>query len=94
LFYVALTRARKNVYISYLKSKDEKPLNPSRFITEIKEELKEETEIDNKKEYDQEGLDFKTIEKPKDILNRDLIKQKFLEKGLSPTSLNNYLQCP
>ncbi len=94
LFYVALTRARKNVYISYLKSRDEKPLNPSRFITEIKEELKEETEIDNKKEYDNEGLDFKIIEKPKDILNKDLIKQKFLEKGLSPTSLNNYLKCP
>ena len=35
MFYVAMTRARKNLYIYYSKERYNKELNPSRFIGEI-----------------------------------------------------------
>lgn len=35
IFYVAITRSSKNLYISYIKNRLGKPLKPSRFIGEI-----------------------------------------------------------
>ena len=35
LFYVAMTRAKKMLYISYVKEKSGKPSEPSRFVKEL-----------------------------------------------------------
>ena len=35
LFYVAVTRAKKKLVISYTKEKSGKPMEPSRFVTEL-----------------------------------------------------------
>ncbi|MDD4201492.1 MAG: ATP-dependent DNA helicase [Candidatus Pacebacteria bacterium] len=91
LFYVALTRAKKEVLISYSdKNEEGREQIPSRFVQEIKNGsfLK----IEGKTE---EKLIFTpSLSKTEEIKDKNLIKNTFLSKGLSATGLNNYLQCP
>ena len=35
MFYVAMTRAKERLIISYVKEKNGKDLNPSRFVEEL-----------------------------------------------------------
>ncbi|HEY4525948.1 MAG TPA: PD-(D/E)XK nuclease family protein, partial [Candidatus Paceibacterota bacterium] len=98
LFYVGLTRARKELYLTYAcHAEDEREQVPSQFLEEIKPELKEvldadkwDREFDGKKEI---VFADKKQDKP-DKLNRDFVRTIFEEKGLSVTALNNYLECP
>lgn len=95
LFYMALTRAKKDVYITYSKlSAEGKEQAPCQFINEIKEGLKEEIEILKGKSpiYESLLLAGKTTRPGLD--EKNFIKNLFLKRGLSPTSLNNYLACP
>ena len=39
LFYVAVTRAKQRLFISYLKKRYDKTLQPSRFIRELSDSL-------------------------------------------------------
>ncbi len=101
LFYVALTRARKGVVISFSESSlDGKSQIGSQFISEIGSNLIEyinteefEAEFLNKKEvlllpdYDLEG------DKIEDN-NKNFLQSLFLQQGLSVTGLNNFLECP
>ena len=91
LFYVALTRAKKEVFISYSKVNEEgKEQIFSKFIKDIKDDLIVKTE--EKKEGEiifNPPLSFK-----KNFKNKDMIKNIFIAKGLSVTGLNNYIQCP
>lgn len=98
LFYVCLTRARKGVIISYsLLGLEGKEQIPTQFVDEIAEEFKErlnvqafETEFLNHKE-----IIFKpSIHIGQDIQSKEFIRELFLERGLSATALNNYLECP
>lgn len=99
LFYVAMTRAKENLSISYPKTSDAgKDLQASLFISEIIEN--KNLEFLEKSSKDDEVFDFTIAQ----LLiakheNPTLIERKFLEErldnySLSVTHLNNYLKCP
>lgn len=98
LFYVALTRARKQVYISYaLAREDGRELFPSQFIEEISTAYKVfgKSEIYEKSLEDNPKILFtnrKEIRLKED--EREFLREVFEKRGLSPTALNNYLECP
>lgn len=100
LFYMAITRARKEVFITYPEiSDDGRQYVPSQFINEIRPDLKEE--IDNIKQSEHISLFINSAKPNIDTpINRSttgekiFIRDLFLSRGLSPTSLNNYLRCP
>lgn len=98
LFYVALTRARKEVSITWSKeSLSKKEQLPSQFIEEIGESLVEK--IDTGAFEKSVGSDLLSLFAPKNNYGADIkdihyLQQLFLEQGLSVTALNNYLRCP
>lgn len=98
LFYVALTRAKKEVTITYASEDDtgEEKL-PSRFIGEIRPELMEKPDSSgfNKEARENPLFDFlaKTSKDPR-VKDISYIKEIFSRRGLSVTGLNNYLECP
>ncbi len=98
LFYVAMTRAKKQVIISYSKvGFDGKEQLPTQFIEEIDEAYKDKEIFESK---DEELNDFtekllsvhQTMELKVD--DREFLKELFLVEGLSVSGLNNYLKCP
>lgn len=98
VFYVALTRAKREVFITYSMTKDsgERAL-PTRFINELKPEL---TETINAKKYENEfnanlAIEFAETKKQAPLLEeKEYLNRLFKEQGLSVTALNNYLKCP
>ncbi len=99
LFYVAITRAEKHLYISYPEFRqDGKPLEPSMFITEILQahilpELK--VELPEEALFSFRALQYGAEQAP-EIAKVD---QLFIDNLLSGftmnvTALNNYLRCP
>lgn len=98
LFYVALTRAKKAVSITYSKeSATKKEQIPCQFIQEIKPEL---LDVMPTEKYEKEFESEKEIvfSPPKikgtDIKDKEFIKELFMQRGFSVTALNNYLRCP
>ncbi|MFA6189950.1 MAG: ATP-dependent DNA helicase [Candidatus Staskawiczbacteria bacterium] len=98
LFYVALTRAKKQITITYAEKNSEgREKLVSLFVGEIKPELTKVFELD-KTEIKLE--DSNSIEYAEDIDEKPTIKEKsflnelFIKNGLSVTALNNYLSCP
>jgi DNA helicase-2/ATP-dependent DNA helicase PcrA len=94
LFYVALTRARKEVMITYAKEGNQgRELLPTQFVSEISDEFKKvglsNQTFDTATHY-RESIAHKNHE----IRNKEYLQELFLEQGLSVTSLNNYLKCP
>jgi DNA helicase-2/ATP-dependent DNA helicase PcrA len=98
LFYVALTRAEQNLYISYAKFKnDGKEMEPSMFIAEILEQHDLKImpfPVSAEEIFEFELLQFNAqapeIEKAEeDFINA--ILDKFV---MNVTALNNYLKCP
>jgi len=91
LFYVALTRAKKHVYITYSESDNEgRELSPSRFISEITDaHIEYKNKISSVKINHNQKTENISIFK-----DRSYIKTLFLERGFSVTHLNNYLECP
>ncbi|ASZ10508.1 ATP-dependent helicase [Chitinophaga pendula] len=99
LFYVAITRAEKYLYISYPEHKqDGKQLEPSMFLTEISEQhILPNEKITHSEEtmFDFELLNYSKNQAP-EIARID---QLFVEAMLgnfvmNVTALNNYLDCP
>jgi len=98
LFYVALTRARQGVTITYAcKRLDGRENLPSRFVAELIPDFIHE--IDTKK-YEKESLRdplSRYAERknfgPKSS-DRKYVQELFDNQGLSVTALNNYLRCP
>lgn len=99
LFYVALTRAKAEIAISYAKENElRKKQLKSRFISEISPDLIEE------KETEKHEIEFEKNKKilftPRPdrgrgkILEKNFVRELFLERGLAVTALNNYLKCP
>ena len=99
LFYVCLTRARKNIYISYadkyITANYTKETFPTMFIKELPQ--------NNIKYINVKSLKSKKILNlflsPASIQTIGLKEQKFLKNiienfKLSPTALNTYLTCP
>ena len=98
LFYMALTRARKNIFITYAATSPEgREQVPSQFIGEIKPELKEEiSSALYEAQLARRGSILLSPPQPTAVASDEkaLVRETFLKRGLSPTSLNNYLACP
>lgn len=97
LFYMALTRTRKNVFITYSAlSPEGREQVPSQFIGEIKPELKEEiASSPYEAKLARCGSVLSMPIRPAAVADeKNAVKEMFLKRGLSPTSLNNYLACP
>ncbi len=103
LFYVALTRARKEVIITYSTyGIDGKEQVPSQFINEIVETYRELVNIE---EFEKNFLANKQIilsplsSSSADVLNeylanKDYFAEVFARRGFAVSHLNNYLECP
>lgn len=98
LFYVALTRARKNIFITYSNSsEDGREQIASQFLTEIPEELLEKIDVEKFEKKFSKNLEdiFKVKEKNKDLnFSKEFTTEVFRRQGLSVSGLNNYLECP
>lgn len=99
LFYVALTRAQEFLQVSYAVAKDDdKELEASQFVSEIKESgLAEFSNINLK---DASVVDFQlhqfqlpTLENPK-LIEQHYLAERMEKYSMSVTHLNNYLKCP
>lgn len=98
LFYVALTRAKKEIVITYAKiDANGREKLPSQFVGELRDDLlvQESAEL-----YEAEfGKQKEVLFAPRsttgvDIKDKEYIKELFLRNGFSVTALNNYLECP
>ena len=99
LFYVALTRAEKHLYISYSKFKnDGKELEPSMFIAEIQDEHElpaEKIIIDTEVLAEFSVLHFSEAEAPEiEKMEEELIGRTLEKFVMNVTAINNYLKCP
>ena len=99
LFYVALTRARQDIEVSYaLKDEKDKDLTKSLFVVELEESgaaqlLKQKANEEDLLHF----FDFMLTHRNEEYI--DLVKQDFVKKEvenfrLSATNLNSYLRCP
>ncbi|WP_295654814.1 ATP-dependent DNA helicase [uncultured Mucilaginibacter sp.] len=99
LFYVALTRAKQSLFISYpRKEKSGKEQEASQFVGEIL------ADTDYAVQYPKVGEDammefyltqFNEAEKPKvELIDKNYINQLLQNYTLSVTHLSNYLDCP
>lgn len=99
LFYVAVTRAKKHLYISFSKlNNDNKELEPSMFIAEIRDQHPN-IKIEQPKVSDEEIATFSTlqfIEQAPEIaqLEDDFVSNLLEKFVMNVTALNNYLKCP
>jgi DNA helicase-2/ATP-dependent DNA helicase PcrA len=99
LFYVAITRAKTNLYISYAaKDKKDKEHTRSTFITEIveKSDIKVQSQqVDEGVLTDYLALKFAETAKPEiELVEQEYINKVLKSYTLSVTHLNNYLNCP
>jgi len=99
LFYVALTRARMHLEVSYaLQDDKEKPLTKSVYVVELEESNAAVIRKDHASEKELlHFFDFMLLQKNDTYIS--LIKQDFVKKEvenfrLSATNLNSYLKCP
>lgn len=98
LFYVAITRAKMGVVITYSKEgQNGREQLPSQFIGEIKEELLErldtrslEKDFEDKKHILFQSAENKQYEK----IDQEFVAEILTKNGFSVTALNNYLDCP
>lgn len=98
LFYVALTRAKRRLVITYSRQSPEgRELLPSQFVTELKPDL---IESGDSKPYEKEFRERADLifyaparqdSKPDE---KKFLNNLFQAQGLSVTALNNYLECP
>jgi len=99
LFYVALTRAKQCLMISYSSTdKNGKDQESSQFVGEILADTHLQVERPQVNEDDMIGFyatQFNVDDKPKvELLDTNYINQLLQNYTLSVTHLNNYLDCP
>jgi DNA helicase-2/ATP-dependent DNA helicase PcrA len=99
LFYVALTRAEKHLYISFSKFMNNgKELEPSMFIAEIQDEqdIKTEKMIVTQEELSEfASLQFASTGSPEiEKIEEEFISNMLDKFVMNVTALNNYLKCP
>lgn len=97
LFYVALTRAKKHLHISYADHKnDGKDAVPTKFIYEMCEPASvQESQVSdaNVLQYIQAGL-MPTGKGRIEVLHHEWMDKAIREMHMSASSLNSYLECP
>jgi DNA helicase II / ATP-dependent DNA helicase PcrA len=97
LFYVAMTRAKKELSITYSKSDWEgREQEKSQFITELPTECTTtlDTEAFEKSHLTDLTFFLMPFQSERTIYEPAFIKDLFMKKGLTATGLNNYLNCP
>lgn len=98
MFYVALTRAEKHLYISYANYRnDGKELEPSMFIAEIQEGIKLPVKniiIPPEQMMDFELLNFTQQAPEIEHAEEDFITSILDKFVMNVTALNAYLDCP
>jgi len=99
LFYVALTRAEKHLFISFSRFKnDGKDLEPSMFIAEILDRHilpAEKVFISEEVLSEFSALQFGEAEAPEiEKIEKDLMDRLLDKFVMNVTALNNYLKCP
>jgi DNA helicase-2/ATP-dependent DNA helicase PcrA len=98
LFFVAMTRAKRELYISYSEQNENgKKLEASQFVTEILES--KDIQFDRIELPEDEVNKFQLytlLQKQKSIqlIDHDLIDKVLSNLKLSVTALNKYLKCP
>jgi DNA helicase-2/ATP-dependent DNA helicase PcrA len=95
LFYVAITRAEKFLFISYSKYKnDGKEMEPSMFIAEILEEHQIPVAVPIESLIEFESLQFR-LQAPEILKSEEDFITGILEKfTMNVTALSAYLNCP
>jgi len=99
LFYVALTRAEKQLQISFSKFRpDGKEIEPSMFIAEIRDSHNipiQEITISNESLDEFAELMLGESKAPEIAqIEKDLVDALLVKFVMNPTALNNYLRCP
>jgi DNA helicase-2/ATP-dependent DNA helicase PcrA len=99
LFYVAMTRSRKGLYISYAKQDmRNKDLHASRFVSELEQhpDVVIEERVLDRDVVDSFAADLFKFRSPAslDTRNVDWLDEILKRFALSPTALNKYLDCP
>lgn len=98
LFYVAMTRAKKEVAITYsLQGEKGEHLLPCQFIGEIDGshlEIIDTKNYEEKFSLTKESAFLEVKNAGADIKDKDHLRKIFFEQGLSVTAINNYLNCP
>jgi DNA helicase-2/ATP-dependent DNA helicase PcrA len=98
LFYVAMTRAEKHLYITYANQKEGGGADvASQFVSELEGFVEARTmnDIDTSiiERYRLQST-LKTSSIKIDIINKDFIRQQLEKYVMSVTHLNKYLSCP
>ncbi|MDP3963745.1 MAG: ATP-dependent DNA helicase [bacterium] len=96
LFYMALTRAKRHVFITYsAMAEDGRECVPSQFIEEIRPELRQMHSGEGIEEtLPQRRAEFLAAPASSPIPDTAYFAEIFRTRGLSATALNNYLSCP
>ncbi|MCJ8210794.1 ATP-dependent helicase [Mucilaginibacter sp. RS28] len=99
LFYVALTRAKQHLYISYpAKDRNGKDLESSQFVGEILAETNLQVQhphVNSESLLNYFATQFTEEDKPVlDLLDNNYINILLQNYTLSVSHLNNYLDCP
>ncbi len=98
LFYVAITRARKEVSITYAKEIDGGGVVlGSQFIRELNPlnlEIQEVKIHEESLSKNREIIFAEPISSHASLHDKSFIKEIFMRNGFSVTALNNYLKCP
>jgi DNA helicase-2/ATP-dependent DNA helicase PcrA len=99
VFYVALTRARKEVFVTMSKTDREgKEQLPTQFIAELKPDILEPLNVAAvEKDFaaHRGEIEF-AVAAPKkpELKDKAFLNELFEQQGLSVTAINNYLECP
>ncbi len=97
LFYVALTRARSEVTVSFpTRSARGESLLPSQFIAEINPDVcYRPTTVDLEKDLGTQKNTFAVRSTQGiELHDKEFLRKLFFDQGLSVTALNKYLKCP
>ncbi len=97
LFYVAMTRAKKGLYISFSrKDWQGRDQESTQFINEIDCAFIEKINTLDFEKVNLKNLDIfvKNNTEESSVFDKEYLKNIFLEKNLSITAINNYIDCP
>ncbi len=99
LFYVAMTRAKRHLCISYHAARDNKETEESRFVTEVRQALDLDksvyTHADQELVLEYQYQVLRLADEVQMLLPEKDYIDSLLEKfQMSPTSLSAYLKCP
>jgi DNA helicase-2/ATP-dependent DNA helicase PcrA len=99
LFYVALTRAKTHLHISFPEKNEQgKAMLSSSFVNELASKLPlaiTPKTVPDELLVDQIGLQFAATARPRiELMEKEYIDSLLKKYSLSVTHLNNYLECP